>query len=70
MTKKDYIKFAALLQKARMNIEKNTLEKDYTSTESYLLQKQIDYLRDDMITMFMADNPRFDGVKFAKACEV
>lgn len=66
MTKKDYIKFATLLQKARMrntNDTINELHKLYV--DSALIE-----LIDDLTVMFKQDNPAFDKERFISACEV
>ena len=55
MTRKDYVKFAAMLKLER---------------ETYGNIVELGLIIDSIADIFAADNPRFDRERFAKACKV
>jgi len=70
MTRKEYIQFAAMIQKNLIKLEKDSERLNMRSSEYLLSKDRILDIRNDMITLFMNDNPNFNPVTFAKACEV
>jgi len=63
MSKKDYIKFAKVLSGLK------PVKTDTESVRCYGLRvSQWDKLVERIAEIFEADNPRFDKIKFYKAC--
>ena len=58
MTKKDYIKFAAMFKGMR------------SDCASYLAEEMVNIACDQTANIFAADNPNFDRARFLKACGV
>ena len=65
MTRKDYVKFAALLKQHYHPEQSN--EFDAYSTGG---NDAIRFLMDDLIILFREDNPNFDRASFLAACGV
>jgi hypothetical protein len=67
MTRKDYIRFAAMLKDARINL----LSEDYFQPGyKHTWNKSINLVISRTADIFAADNARFDRAKFLKACGV
>jgi hypothetical protein len=59
MSRKDYVKFAAMMARLR---KRGTSDK-----EAYTLVRARD-VEDELIAIFIADNPEFKPERFRKAC--
>ena len=57
MTRKDYVRFAAMLKELRLRCSDNELE-------------LMDTISDNLSDILCADNPNFDRARFLKACGV
>lgn len=58
MTRKDYIKFAAMLNEARHR---------YLPQNSEIPTRVLDYISDELADILAADNARFDRDRFDRA---
>jgi hypothetical protein len=56
MTRKDYVEVASILNRLAKSIEPKTSE-----------SKAFDIAVGDLCEMFLADNPRFDSLRFVEA---
>lgn len=64
MTKKHFIQIAKILKKQRLGIHQ------LTNSENYQLGNNIiTYIENDLIEIFIDDNPRFDIDKFKQATQ-
>ena len=59
MTKKDYEKFAAMMQRLRR-------QERYDATNSIVVR--CSDIEGELAAIFLADNPRFDAKRFYSAC--
>ncbi len=65
MSKKDYIKFAAMLKET-----KKQATDAYSGYELVIAAEVISVIEEKMIVMFKADNPNFDIDRFLLATEL
>ena len=66
MTRKDYVKIAAVLARRHRLAEE---EFAVSSTERWAIRETLDMMATDMAIMFTEDNPRFDRARFEAACQ-
>jgi hypothetical protein len=71
MSKKTYVEFARMIRSQRQRIihTNNTLIMTRGNCDKEL-QEQLNTLVDELITIFKADNLKFDADKFYSACEI
>ena len=69
MSKKDYIKFAKMVQVQNTRIvhTNNTVT---DGNADNLLKEQLQTLAESMADIFAEDNPNFDRERFLKACGI
>lgn len=71
MHKKDYNNFARMIRSQRHQIIKARLST--TDDEKPFMdgaEKQLSIIIDELVTIFKADNDKFDADKFYSACEI
>jgi hypothetical protein len=67
MTRKDYIKFAAMLKDLRTT--SNMMQSNYYGLTTFD-NDQLNYLESRTADIFAEDNPNFDRSRFLEACGV
>jgi hypothetical protein len=65
MTRKDYVRFAAMLKQQRIT----AMKPEYSEQHDHY-HKWFDGIAFDMCKIFANDNPNFDRARFLKACGV
>ena len=65
MTRKDYVKIAAILARRHRLA---ALDFAASSIEGWAISETLDLVATDVADVFAEDNPRFDRARFEEAC--